>query len=102
MSSVLIIGETCIKSSVKEDVKEDVEDKNCMHVVKENLKDLQLWNIKEIRNNIFSSKYDKIIFTGKEEMNFVKGEDVFEKSKNIKRLYHFVGNGNIKKSLSNL
>jgi hypothetical protein len=94
MSSVLIIGETCLKLLG--------EDENCIHVVKDNLEDLQIWDIRDIRNNIFSNKYDKIIFTGKEEMNFVRGEDVFEKSKTITRLYHFIGNGNIKKSLSNL
>lgn len=89
-SDILIIGDSCLGS--------DFEDNNCTHVVKEN-NELQIWNIKQIRNKIFN--YEKIIFTENEEMNFNRGEDIFEKSKNYKRLYHFIGN-NIKKCLSNL
>lgn len=94
-SSKLIIGIKCLQS------REDCiihHSKPCIHVVHENDK-LNLWSIKMIRDHIF--EYDQVLFVNYEEMNFSRGDDVFEKSNRHPKLRHYIGNG-IKSCLSDL
>lgn len=93
--SQLIIGMECLQQ--QEDFVTH-QSKPCIHVVHEDGK-LNIWSITMIRDHIFN--YDHVLFVNHEEMNFTRGEDVFEKSNQYPRLRHYIGNG-IKSCLSNL
>lgn len=82
---ILIIGNDCLKKT----------ENNCSHIVKSD-DQLLIWDIDKIREKIFN--YDKVIFA-EEDLNLIKGENIFEKCNKYPQLRHYIGN-DIKSSRS--
>ena len=86
--TILLIGSDCIQNKTHKN--------ECSHVVHADGV-LHIWDIKDIRINVF--KYDSVQFISNTDLNFTSKEDVFDKLKQYPHLQHFIGN-RIKTSVS--